>query len=212
MLSALEDCIEGYESLHRQAGVLHCDISSYNLMVNEDDLTSPRGFLIDLDLAIKEEQSTSRSGARGKVDTRAFMAIGVLLGEERSFMHDLGSFFWVLFWICIHYDGSGREFDSWHCQSDNDLVRSKIGTIGDESELLRDADENFTPFYRPLLPWVNRLRKVFPNDEARSGLVFGNEKNSSGLLFSNLQAASEHEETLPLLDNFIHVRRVASGL
>jgi hypothetical protein len=75
--------------------------------------------LIDLDLAIKEEQSASHSEARGKVGTRAFMAIGALLGEQRSFTHDLESFFWVLFWICIHYDGSGKEvesteFDSWH--------------------------------------------------------------------------------------------------
>jgi tRNA A-37 threonylcarbamoyl transferase component Bud32 len=43
---------EGYESLHK-AGVLQCDISPRNLMINEDD-NSPSwpAFLIDLDLAI----------------------------------------------------------------------------------------------------------------------------------------------------------------
>ncbi|KAH6988698.1 hypothetical protein EDB80DRAFT_555094, partial [Ilyonectria destructans] len=61
-------------------------------------------FLIDLDLAIKEKREGA-SGAKGKTGTRAFMAIGALLGEQHSFMHDLGSFFWVLFWICIHYNG-----------------------------------------------------------------------------------------------------------
>lgn len=45
------------------------------------------------------------------------IAIGALLGEQHSFMHDLESFFWVLFWICIHYDAQGKnigptEFDS----------------------------------------------------------------------------------------------------
>lgn len=59
-------------------------------------------FLIDLDLAIKEQREQS-SGARGKTGTRAFMAIG-LEDENHSFMHDLEPFFWVLFWICIHYD------------------------------------------------------------------------------------------------------------
>ncbi|KAK3934817.1 hypothetical protein QBC46DRAFT_358716 [Diplogelasinospora grovesii] len=46
--------------------------------------------------------------AKGKTGTRAFMAIGPLLGEQHSFMHDLESFFWVLFWICIHCDGPGE--------------------------------------------------------------------------------------------------------
>lgn len=61
-------------------------------MIDKDN----RGFLIDLDLTIKE-QRLSASGAKGKTGTRAFMAIGALLGEQHSFIHDLESFFWVLF-------------------------------------------------------------------------------------------------------------------
>ncbi|EDU46210.1 conserved hypothetical protein [Pyrenophora tritici-repentis Pt-1C-BFP] len=65
LLAALEQCIEGYESLHTQAGMLQRDISLNNLMVNEDDRNpSWRAFLIDLDLAIKEQREKS-SGARG---------------------------------------------------------------------------------------------------------------------------------------------------
>ena len=99
------------------------------------------------------------------------MAIGALLGEQHSFMHDLESFFWVLFWICLHYNGPGKdigptEFESWNYESDNKLVRSKVGTIGDESIFLKIAEENFTLYYQPLIPLVNRLRrKVFPNGE-----------------------------------------------
>src|SRR4051794_27075121 len=140
-------------------------------MINEDDDNpSWRSFLIDLDLEIREP-GTEASGAQGKTGTRAFMAIGALLGEQHSFMHDLESFFWVLFWICIHYDVHGKdiettEFDSWNYESDNNLVRSKVGTIGDESIFLKIAEENFTPHYQPLIPSVNRLRrKVFPNCE-----------------------------------------------
>ncbi|KAH7115371.1 hypothetical protein B0J13DRAFT_209325 [Dactylonectria estremocensis] len=102
LLAGLEGCIEGHETLHK-AGFLHRDISINNLMINEDDDNpSWPSFLIDLDLSIKEQRDGS-SGAKGKTGTRAFMAIGVLLGEQHSFMHDLESFFWVLFWICIHY-------------------------------------------------------------------------------------------------------------
>ncbi|KAJ2996128.1 hypothetical protein NUW58_g1072 [Xylaria curta] len=170
LLAALEGCIEGHESL-RKAGILHRDISINNLLINEDsDNPSWPSFLIDLDLAIREQRDGA-SGAKGKTGTRAFMAIGALLGEQHSFMHDLESFFWVLFWICIHYDAKGRdlgptEFDSWNYESDKKLVRSKKGEITDEEDFLKNAEETFTSYYRPLIPWVNRLRrKVFPNGE-----------------------------------------------
>jgi hypothetical protein len=170
LLAALEGCIDGYESLHTRAGMLQCDISPNNLMVNEEDENpSWPAFLIDLDLAIKEQREKS-SGARGKTGTRAFMAIGVLLDDEmHSFMHDLESFFWVLFWICIHYDGPGRdigatEFECWNYESDRKLAKLKFGTIGDERDFVKTTEENFTPYYQPLIPCVNRLRrKVFPN-------------------------------------------------
>jgi hypothetical protein len=67
-------------------------------MVKEDeDNPSWPAFLIDLDLAIKEDREKP-SGARGKTGTRAFMAIGVLLDDEQhSSTHDLESLFWALF-------------------------------------------------------------------------------------------------------------------
>lgn len=104
MLAALEGYIKGHESLYR-IGFLHRDISINNLMINKDinNLSWP-SFLIDLDLATKEQREYA-SGAQGKMGMRAFMAVGVLLGEQNSFMHDLELFFWVLFWICIHCNG-----------------------------------------------------------------------------------------------------------
>ncbi|KAK0728902.1 hypothetical protein B0T26DRAFT_810694 [Lasiosphaeria miniovina] len=167
LLAALEGCIEGHESL-RNAGFLHTDISTNNLMINEDNNLSWPSFLIDLDLAVREQREGA-SGAKGKTGTRAFMAIGALLGEQHSFMHDLESFFWVLFWICIHYDAQGKDirptgFDDWNYENDDKLVRSKMGEISDEEVFLAGAEKNFTSYYRPLIPWVNRLRrKVFPN-------------------------------------------------
>ncbi|KAH7007912.1 uncharacterized protein B0I36DRAFT_370622 [Microdochium trichocladiopsis] len=190
LLAALEGCIEGHESL-RKAGFLHRDISINNLMINEDDDNiSWRSFLIDLDLAVREQRQ-SASGAKGKTGTRAFMAIGALLGEQHSFMHDLESFFWVLFWICIHYDPDANnsrsrskdlaadpdenaissplsrvvpEFDQWNYISMQLLAKEKKGQVSHEGDFIRSAEENFTPYYQPLIPWVNKLRKVvFPS-------------------------------------------------
>lgn len=168
LLAALEGSIAGHESL-RKAGFLHRDISINNLMVNEDDdNVSWPSFLIDLDLAVRERRSGA-SGAKGKTGTRAFMAIGALLGEQHSFMHDLESFFWVLFWICVHYDGPNKprvipEFDQWNYISMELLAKEKKGQVSDEGDFIRSAEENFTLYYQPLVPWINRLRKVvFPN-------------------------------------------------
>lgn len=168
LLAALEGCIEGHESL-RKAGFLHRDVSINNLMINEDDnnLSWP-SFMIDLDLTTKEQREGA-SGAKGKTGTRAFMAIGTLLGEQHSFMHDLESFFWVLFWICIHYDGPDvsrviPEFDQWNYISMELLAKEKKGQVSHEGDFIKSAEKNFTPHYQPLISWVNRLRKVvFPS-------------------------------------------------
>lgn len=69
------------------------DISINNLLINGDTNNPSRPpSLIGLDLAIKEDPEGA-SGAKLKTGTRAFMAIGALLGEQRSFMHDLESLF-----------------------------------------------------------------------------------------------------------------------
>lgn len=65
------------------------ETSHQNLMVNEDDDNpSWPSFLIDLDLAIKEQRE-GVSGAKGKTGTRAFIAIGALLGEQHSFIQTI---------------------------------------------------------------------------------------------------------------------------
>ncbi|KAH7228914.1 hypothetical protein BKA60DRAFT_674115 [Fusarium oxysporum] len=167
LLTAFEQCIDGHGCLLK-AGILHRDISITNLRVNEDvDNPSWPHFLIDLDLAIKEQRD-GVSGVRGKTGTRAFMAIGALLGEQHSFMHDLESFFWVLFWICIHYNTQGDarvvpQFDKWNFVDMQELAKLKLGTVSDDGIFASTASEHFTDYYKPLLPWLNKLRKeVFP--------------------------------------------------
>ena len=110
LLAAFEGCIEGYKSLHKNAGLLQRDISINNLIMNEEEGNlSWKSFVIDLDLAIKDQRE-GPSGADGRTGTRAFMAIGVLLGEDYSLLHDLESFFWVLFWSAfIIMDPTRRE-------------------------------------------------------------------------------------------------------
>ncbi|PGH34678.1 hypothetical protein GX50_02466 [[Emmonsia] crescens] len=164
-------------------------------MVNEDDDNpSQRAFLIDLDLAIKKQQDGS-SGTRGKTGTRAFMAISVLYGERHCFMHDLESFFWVLFWICIHYDGPGKgrtiqHFEKWNYMDTEELGDAKKGVISDEGDFLRIAEDHFTSYYQPLIPCANRLRRfVFPD----GGRWKTPNSDLSGNMIKTLQGAQKNQ-------------------
>ncbi|KUI73954.1 hypothetical protein VM1G_09464 [Cytospora mali] len=169
LLRAFKDCIQGHQSLRSEAGLLHRDISINNMMVNEKTHDSPwTGFLIDLDYSIQEAQLLA-SGARDRTGTKAFMAIGVLRGEQHSFMHDLESFFWVLFWICIHYDGLGRgrvvdEFDKWKYVAMKPLAVIKLGTVADEEMFRQTMADYFTDYYKPLAPYVDKLRRAVFSD------------------------------------------------
>ncbi|KAH6635429.1 hypothetical protein B0J18DRAFT_47465 [Chaetomium sp. MPI-SDFR-AT-0129] len=167
LLAALQGCIGGHESLHK-AGILHRDISINNLLINEHVNENPSwdAFLIDLDLAVREDPDGTPETKRN-AGTRAFMAIGALRGEQHSFMHDLESFFWVLFWICIHYNGPGNakvvaEFDRWNYMDTGELTMLKEGIVSD-GVFEETAERFFTEYYWPLFPCVNELRRtVFP--------------------------------------------------
>ncbi|OJZ88051.1 hypothetical protein ASPFODRAFT_205215 [Aspergillus luchuensis CBS 106.47] len=100
LLAALEKYITGHQPLHK-TGILHRDISPNNLLHENKNNNNPScpAFLIDLDLAIREQRDSPAPEADGskKTGTRPFLAIGALMGEKRSFMHDPESFFWVIF-------------------------------------------------------------------------------------------------------------------
>ncbi|KAL7937557.1 hypothetical protein V8C35DRAFT_292804 [Trichoderma chlorosporum] len=169
LLEALESCIQAHKSLRQKANYLHRDISINNLLTREDGPIGQKGLLIDFDLAIKE-QRIKNSGAKGKTGTSAFMAIGVLLGKPHSFMHDLESFFWVLFWICVHYVGPGKtrgsksKFENWNSISDDDLAGVKLMVVYNSEIFCKKAKLAFTQHYAPLIPLMDDLRAaIFPN-------------------------------------------------
>ncbi len=103
--------------------------------------------------------------------TRFFMAIGALLGEHHSFMHDLESVFWSLFWVCIHWNGPGEnprksEFEDWDYLSTNKLAEAKAGRVS--NRIFNTVDINFTTYCKPLISCLKELHKVvFPGGVAR---------------------------------------------
>ena len=98
------------------------------------------------------------------------MAINILKKKDAIHgpQHDLESFFWVLFWICVHYDGPGKdigetEFEKWNYVGMEELAELKSGLVSREKHFLNRINKAFTPYCQPLIPHVNRLRRgVFP--------------------------------------------------
>ena len=96
------------------------------------------------------------------------MSIGALLGEPHSFMHDLELFFWVLFWICIHYDNRDRkgqvkcrvvpQYEDWNYLSTERLAREKAGQIS--KGIFDTVDGYFTEHCKLLIPCLKELHKV----------------------------------------------------
>ncbi len=122
------------------------------MMNEEEDNPFWPLFLIDLDLVIREKRE-NLSGILNKTGTRAFMVIGKLYGEKHIFMYDLESFFWVLFWICIHYIWSNGEsrvvlrFEKWNYADIEELVKIKSDIVSEERHFIKTITKYFISYF-----------------------------------------------------------------
>ena len=138
-------------------------------MLNE---TEDDGFLIDFHLAIKVNRDEPSGGAQRKIGTKIFMAIGALLGKPHTFMHDLESFFWVLFWICAHCQGPKEPgkvmhrivgpYEVWNRLDLESLATLKCGVM----VLFGRTEKYITDFCKPLVPRLEKLQ----NETISNGL------------------------------------------
>ena len=127
-----------------------------------------KGFLIDFDLSIKTDDIEA-SGAPSKTGTKVFMAIGALRGDHHSFIYDIESLLWALFWISIHWNGPGKkarksEFEDWNYLSTTRLARDKAGLVSKERDFDWTVERSFSDCCQTLIPYMRELRRViFPS-------------------------------------------------
>ncbi|KAG6235282.1 hypothetical protein E4U24_008341 [Claviceps purpurea] len=141
LLECLRDAIKAHRSLYMESGILHRDISINNIIVTEPAKADGyKGMLIDLDLA--RDITKDPSGQRHRTGTIEFMAIGVLLGRQHTYRHDLESFLYVFIWLCFVYGskGKGREpmdaIPGWSKRSLDVIAEMKLGHMGSSFKLL----------------------------------------------------------------------------
>jgi hypothetical protein len=118
-----------------------------------------------------------------------FMAIAALRDEAHGWKQDLESIWWVLFWICMHWNGPGPEpvsdldltkeeiltaesermeqmtyYSHWPLLSSQDLLSAKIDIAMCEGVCFFEiAQRDIRPFCKPLLPVLCSLRDlIFP--------------------------------------------------
>ncbi|KZS96335.1 hypothetical protein SISNIDRAFT_493890 [Sistotremastrum niveocremeum HHB9708] len=129
LIGVIMDAIKGHQKLVGRK-ILHRDVSFGNILMTESidlELGRRRGYLIDLDFA-KDLEAREAVDALADVNAEArntppilegdkpekaritgtlpFIAIDVLLElEYHREVHDLESFFWVIVWICLKYQG-----------------------------------------------------------------------------------------------------------
>jgi len=91
--------------------------------------------------------------------TEQFMAMGVISGKKPSYMHDLESFFWVLFWVCMRWKGptSARP----HATLIQNLHQFRTDVMEDREYLDEVATCSFTAYCKPLISCLQGLHKIF---------------------------------------------------
>nr|DAB41628.1 TPA_exp: serine/threonine-protein kinase 2 [Thielaviopsis paradoxa] len=175
LLEALAQCIGAHKSLLMVGGILHRDISPGNLLVNRDKSDPQRlGLLIDLDhAALVDDDEGYRSASPVRAGTFLFMSVGILrglAGPVHSFMDDLESFFWVLFWICAGYrhpNAKGAEILERLGRNDREVDAGDRRFLfeHDSYDFGRVMTASFMPEYQCLRRCVHELRQlVFPRD------------------------------------------------
>jgi hypothetical protein len=62
-------------------------------------------------------------------------------------------------------EGLFPQLDKWNYTDMEELAKLKLGTVAKEAIFMTTITDNLTSYFEPLVPWVNRLRKiVFPRD------------------------------------------------
>ncbi|ELQ36898.1 hypothetical protein OOU_Y34scaffold00626g14 [Pyricularia oryzae Y34] len=100
------------------------------------------------------------------------------------------------------------EFDQWNYISMDLLAKEKKGQVSHERDFIKFAEENFTPYYQPLVIWVNKLRKaVFPNG-GRSSSTYGTELNT----VSDYRWGLESQRSFGNMDKIANIRELQDNL
>lgn len=164
LLQVFRDAIKCHQSLLHNAGILHQDISTGNMIILDgQDEGQPKGILIDLDSSI--ELTKEMETEPDITGTRPFMAIGVLKSELHTYRHDLESFLYVFLWTIIsNHTETLPESSSLRQWSNGNWMELAIRKCHDmDQNNFEKILEEFPPEFQTLKHVAGILRQIlFP--------------------------------------------------
>ncbi|KAG5931507.1 hypothetical protein E4U60_006045 [Claviceps pazoutovae] len=158
LLECERDAVRAHRSLYLKGKILHRDISPHNIIITRSATADDfKGMLIDLDMACTRE--SDQDGALHAVGTLPSMAVQVLLKINRTYRHDVESFFYLLLWLCgreawdpvkglaVEREKQRKEscFRKWHVGTLQDIAELKQDQMGG----LETLDNLMREFQRP---------------------------------------------------------------
>ncbi|KAI1176893.1 hypothetical protein F4777DRAFT_587648 [Nemania sp. FL0916] len=188
LLQDFRDAIAAYQSLYFNGKILHRNISVTNIMITDPAKANGfRGMLIDLDLAVEEDQGvgSAQGQVRERTRTLEFIAIGVLNRASHTYRHDLESFFYVLIWLCAcrYCERLTRctFFSRWCDGTYDDIALYKLGLMditGLKSEYIL---KEFPQKLESVKPLYREIRDILFSYKNKHGLFTGTPRDSEVL-------------------------------
>lgn len=161
MLVAIRDVVKAHKSLLQQGGLLHQDISPFNIIIvsalGPDD---PREMLIDLDAAMDVAVGPRHEGE--VYDTTPFMTIEVLQRKVHTYRHDLESFLYVLLWLVVsdtkRIPPTKSKLHEWTKRSFSEVEKTKMRHL--KASGFREILEEFTPRFQEVKVLAKELHEI----------------------------------------------------
>ncbi|KAJ2607960.1 hypothetical protein H4S08_004635 [Coemansia sp. RSA 1365] len=143
LIIVLAEAMRCHNSILKDCGVLHRDISTNNiLVVREDHSSLPRGLLIDLDFAVPVDRE-KRTAQPAQSGTLPYMSIANLenINIERTALDDWESLFYVICWLATFGISSSDRNANPRCHyfSIYEWLTSNKKTIADRKRSYMDT-------------------------------------------------------------------------
>ncbi|CAD6503663.1 BgTH12-03322 [Blumeria graminis f. sp. triticale] len=167
-LIGIRDAIAGHRRLYCKKKILHGDISDNNIILTNFRDTL-EGQLIDLDQSIDVKQTPDVGGEKFLIGTMMFMAIERLehaakdrIYINRTYRHDLESFFYVFIVGCVAYerDEKSREVANIHYWSERDVYENFVHKRSYMQNFELEILNQFSPSFVDLKDLAKELHKL----------------------------------------------------